>query len=264
MGKELVGYKLKDKFYKNGHTYVYSAAVYICGMLDGQIKSEAFAISKSSAIDAARHAGVLKEWFEPVYKKSFEFGKWYKSKDGAIFFIESETKWYGLNAYREDWIYVDGNGVNIEKDFFEQIEKEEAEEIILEYAKKHYPIGTRFKSLATKGEGTVEKYSFNYAYEGGGFWIYAEGGMHPNVALYIFANGKWADKLESELYVSGNKKVIFYDDLVTIGEVSIHSSWIMQARELISLGGLPVTIRVGDIELKDDEIKIIAKHFKLD
>jgi hypothetical protein len=64
----IVGYKLKDKYYKNGYTHIYQAAIFICGKLDGQIRTEVFSINKKEAILNAKRADILKHWFEPVYK----------------------------------------------------------------------------------------------------------------------------------------------------------------------------------------------------
>jgi len=68
MKKKPIGYKLKDKYHINGYTYVYQAAQFICGRLDGQIYTEAFSINKPKAITNAIRADILQHWFEPIYK----------------------------------------------------------------------------------------------------------------------------------------------------------------------------------------------------
>jgi len=145
MKKEIIGYVVKCKFASIlNHTFIEGEE--ICK------GSDKFPFIKDNGLDS------MPLFIEPVYKEpEFELWEWYKNKKGGLVFISGTNSGYGFDA-SDNWMSEDGEEWGL-KDL-KPATYIEVEERLLAYAKKHYPVGTKYKSANSVNEFEVKEQLF--------------------------------------------------------------------------------------------------------
>tara|TARA_R110000850_G_scaffold34024_2_gene92269 strand:- start:8611 stop:9675 length:1065 start_codon:yes stop_codon:yes gene_type:complete len=181
--------------------------------------------------DRGRHNSWGKTMFKPSTKETYDaqelakpqVGKWYKSKnlicilvyckelanDGGIFGygIDGEGNW---SDNRFSWF-----GSDFSKYAVLATDKE-VESRLIEYAKKHYPIDTHFKSAHNDSPDAISNGEF-IMIECNKFTIHQSGKTINDHYRFVYFEGKWAEILPNEVKVNGYVVTKLNDTTVKVG-----------------------------------------------
>jgi hypothetical protein len=119
--------------------------------------------------------------------------------------------------------YLSDNVWSIKSTFFntpclwKPADMSKVKELLMEKAKKDYPAGTEFKSMLSN-----QKYKSTYDF------VYKDGSIFNSMGI-IFAQGKWAEKVEPVFYI-GDKPMYEGDEYF---ELAKNENWILK-KQIIS------------------------------
>ena len=156
-----------------------------------------------------------------------------------VIYCPHNTKWANIIEYEVDMSTYEGK---------------------LAYAKKHYPIGTKYMSLGSEGQAyRISEITSTPKY----FGSFIEGGF-----AYIYANGKWAEIIKEETIMKTQK-------LTRQGLKEIHAvacpNWKDVLEKYGSRNPLEDYIELTQEEVDkmfractEDQLSIVSKHLKQD
>jgi hypothetical protein len=263
--KEIIGYKLTKPEYE-------SAAAKICGYsskLYTLVNKKGNFLPNSSDYLKIKEAGVLDIWFEPIYKEEeFKVGD-YVYVEFAEFGAKGAEEQFGqiTDEYSQNGLadsYPNGIKVKtlkgkvwtIGKDYTTvKLKKSSPEEVktyennlLIEEAKRRYPIGCKVKlfnsNIGGKYKNEVRFSSFEFL----GNQLYIDGN------LLIYENGKWAEILPSypQIMINGYKAE-FFDDYVKFGCQKFTKEFVINLNKCLQNNDLKMDYK--------SEIQEIAEYY---
>jgi len=273
MGKEIIGYKLIKPEYS-------TAALKIMDVRWGEPK---YTVLVKSLIKKLKDAGVLDLWFEPIYKeKEFKVGDIVKiikscssssNSDGDIGKITRLDK-NKLNDFEDFINTAEINGwweatKSLKLASPEEI-KEYENNLLIEEAKKKFPIGTRFNSPGKN----LANYALNQVVEVANFEVQSDGMItvertSKNSEGIIYNDGEWAEILPSypQITVNGYKGE-FFDQYVKFGCAEISKQLFIDLHKTTKVnwsvyGNKNIeSVTIGKGTFSKEQIKEIAEYYK--
>lgn len=271
MEKEIIGYKAPfDMFNKK----VKKGTIYLIDENNSNAEFNSCSWTASCEMAYTNLPKEIVETWEPVYKEEeFEIGDWVKWSENALV-IAKIHKCNNDNCYTLD---VNGDlqsHSNCHKKYLTKATPEEVKEhldnLLLEEAKKKYPIGTkvipfnlRFMS-GSPSDTIISKDDF-YWISDREIWV-ASGEW--NSCIYSKKFG-WAEIIPSYPQITINGHVgVFYDNYVQFGCVKISKTLfkdLYQSRALCDIhdfGNKEITaVTIGKGTFTKEQIEEIARHY---
>jgi len=245
MKKEIIGYVLKKREYTKAVNEIIDN--------DDWFPQISF-VNGSDSYNKLLDAGVLDIWFEPVYKDSeFKFGRWYKLKedDSYIAFINEDESGYGI--YINEWFNHEPNSGEWALDDFSPASDTEVEERLLAYAKKHYPVGTEFKSASNDVSMFTVGGNCFYKYKEWDAYNFAIAERHTEGLIYV--DGKWAEIIKEPSIKINGYEAKFEEKHVSFGCQKVSVKFIKKAHALMTEHNV-------DFNANKEQIKKIVEHYK--
>lgn len=198
MEKELIGYKLRDEKLKDAVD-----AIVGFHLISKEWDKENMFFSCFTGLKKLGEAGVLNNWFTPVYKEevSLVVGRWYFLKDfvpkpnALICFQGGDKEHYGFGQF--GWTEHFGNSRDIRSLKPVPATDKEVFEAMFAEVKKRYKKGDKIICLDCPQVGYESLTLEGLEFSDGLFWSKSTYEGHGEDSC-IFKNGKWAEILEDK------------------------------------------------------------------